>query len=67
MSIWTLLVFVCGTRAQNLSAPFSYTLYIPNFMTTRSGIQVLLSLLPQQLQMPAVLVLQMGGICEVCP
>jgi hypothetical protein len=28
MLIWTfLLVLVCGTRAQSLSAPFSYTLY----------------------------------------
>jgi hypothetical protein len=28
MLIWTFfLVLVCGTRAQNLSAPFSYTLH----------------------------------------
>jgi hypothetical protein len=29
MLIWTFfLVLVCGTRAQNLSAPFSYTIYV---------------------------------------
>jgi hypothetical protein len=40
-------------------------IYIPNFMMIGSGIQIILSILPQQFE-AAVLILLMGGIYEAC-
>jgi hypothetical protein len=72
MLIWTFfLVLVCGTRAQSLPAPFSYTLYTylssPQRLTPTSGAQTpLITFHPlsnqSSIQNPFVVTLSRGNM-----